>query len=267
MNKPLLVDPTVDAPVASPQLDPYPYGWRDLQKTLPNGELVWMRVPLTLADVLHPQEDDVLMPSDEHERYRNYLYNVLKFLVRNNPTAIILSDTNVAWDVPEVLPHRPDIAVIFNVRERKNWSTFAVAEEGTRPALIIEITSPKTRQLDLDDKLDEYELTQVPFYIIVDIQGRRRTLHRRVLGWQLTADGYAPIQPDTQGRLWLAPVQAWLAFEQGQLVCYDAEGRELKDYPEIAAQRDQAEARAKELEARLRALEEQLRRQTGQGDH
>lgn len=44
--------------------------------------------------------------------------------------------------------------VIRGVRAHQNWSTFDVAAEGVRPALIVEITSPETRMLDLALKLD-----------------------------------------------------------------------------------------------------------------
>ena len=144
-----ILEQPIPAPIASAheRLDPYPYGWRDVLATLPNGEQKWQRLPLTLADVLHPQEEDVLMPTEEHERWRNYLYSVLTALLVDNPTAVVLSDTNVAWDIDDIQPHRPDLAVILNVAQSKNWSTFDVREEGTRPALIIEITSPKTRSV------------------------------------------------------------------------------------------------------------------------
>jgi len=144
----------------------------------------------------------------------------MRYLVKDDPQTLVLSDTNCPWDVPAVKPHCPDIAVIFNVRERKVWSTFAVAAEGTRPALIIKITSPKTRHLDLETKLDEYELVHVPLYVIVDIHRRRRSVHYQLLGWQLTPDGYAPLPPDEQGHLWLEPVQAWLALHNGRLTCW-----------------------------------------------
>jgi len=256
---------------ATPKLDPYPYGWRDVRTVLANGKLVWTRLPLTLEDVLHPQEEDVLMPTDEHERFRTYLFDVLRYLVKDDPQAIVLSDTNVAWDVPAIKPHRPDIAVIFNVREPKVWSTFNVSEEGTRPALIIEITSLKTRHLDLETKLDEYELVDVPLYVIVDIHRRRRSVHYQLLGWQLTPDGYAPLPLDEQGRLWLEPVRAWLALHNGRLTCWREDEQTLQDYVDLATSLEEAEARAQAeaaaraaLEARLQALEAEIRRRQNQ---
>jgi colicin import membrane protein len=268
---------TTIAAVPAPS-DPYVYGWRDIRITLANGEQQWQRVPLTLADVLHPQEEDMLMPTEEHERWRNYLYSVMTALLMDEPMAVVLSDTNVAWDVPDIKPHRPDIAVIFDVRQPKNWSTFDVREEGTRPALIIEITSPKTRNVDLEDKFDEYEQVEVPFYVIIDIRQRRRGVTRELKGYRLTPTGYGVVQPNEQGWLWLEPVSAWLAITDGAIACYDQAGNRLENYAALTKAKKQAEARAQEeaharaaaeartaeLEARLRQLEAEQRRQPGQ---
>lgn len=67
--------------------DPYSYDWHEVLETLANGERKWTRLPLTPEDVLHPEEDDVLMPTDKHERIRGYLYDVATALVEDDPTA------------------------------------------------------------------------------------------------------------------------------------------------------------------------------------
>ncbi len=274
----LETQPSTTLAATPASFDPYVYGWRDVCVTLPNGEQQWQRIPLTLADVLHPQEEDMLMPTEEHQRWRNYLYSVMTALLMDQPAAIVLSDTNVAWDVPDIAPHRPDIAVIFDVRQPKNWSTFDVREEGTRPALIIEITSPKTRNVDLEDKFDEYEQAEVPFYVIIDIRQRKRGVTRELKGYRLTPTGYSAVQPNQQGWLWLAPVNAWLAISDDAVVCYDQAGNRLENYAGLTRAKKQAEARAQaavharaaaearilELEARLRQLEEEQRRPPAQ---
>ncbi len=142
----------------------------------------------------------------------------------------MLSDCRIAWDVPDVKPHGPDIAVIFGVRERKNWGTFDVATEGMRPALIVEVTSPDTRHLDRVNKLDEYELVEVPLYVIVDLVSPRAQPAPRLLAYHLTPMGYAALPLNDQGRLWLEPVRAWLGIEAGQIVCYDEARSVIPDY-------------------------------------
>ncbi len=81
------------------------------------------------------------MQSDLHHQLCTYLYDVL----RAHPGAIVISDVRIAWDVPGLRPYGPDIAVIVGVRERQNWRAFDVAQEGVRPVLIIEVTSPESR--------------------------------------------------------------------------------------------------------------------------
>jgi Uma2 family endonuclease len=254
----------VDAPATPSWDDLYPYGWRDVCQHLPNGESIWTRIPLTLEDVLHPEEDDILMPTDEHERIRNYLFMILSHLLADDLTAVLLSDTNVAWDVPGIKPHRPDIAVIFNVRARKTWSTFDVKQEGVRPALLIEITSPKTRTVDLDNKFKEYAQVGVPYYVIIDIQQSKGRVIRELKGYHLTPQGYAPMLLNQRGWLWLEPVGVWLVIDGVNVVLYDKAGNYIENYDEVARARKQAETRATELEARLRQLEEELRRQRGE---
>jgi len=45
--------------------DPYRYGWRYVRCEREDGVVVTEQVPLTLEDVLHPQEGDQVLPPDE----------------------------------------------------------------------------------------------------------------------------------------------------------------------------------------------------------
>ena len=176
----------------------------------------------------------------------------------------MLDDVRIAWDVPDLQPHGPDIAVILGVRERRNWSTFDVAAEGVRPALIIELTSPETASIDRSSKLEEYDLAGVPLYVIVDTVLPRRRPTLRLLGYRQSPTGYQVLAPDGRGRLWLAPVRTWLGVEGGELVCYDEAGRPLGDYRALAAAlAEEVQARAA-AEARVRELEAELRRLRGE---
>ena len=249
--------------------DVYLYGWREVPHPSPNGTSQMVRIPLTRKDVLHPQVGDFRMHSDNHERFCIYLYNVLTAQLADDPTAVVLHDVRVAWAAPDVDPHGPDLAVIWDVKARKNWSTFDEKVEGSRPGLIIEVTSPRTRSLDLVDKVDEYEAAKVPYYVIIDRYRKRSKTHSRLLGYQLTSSGYVSLQPNEQGWLWIEPVQIWLALKNHQVICYDKHKRPFKGYAEVsdaylqaknrAAQetyaRMQAEARA-ETEAKARAKAE-----------
>jgi hypothetical protein len=266
-----MIVPETKRPVPGSPEDPFRYGWRYVRRESADGSIRFEQIPLTLEDVLHPQEGDQVTHSDLHQRICNYLYNVFCGLLSTMPQAVVLNDVRVAWDVPEVKPHGPDIAVIFGVRERKNWSTFDVGTEGVRPALIVEVTSPETRGTDLLDKLEEYDLAGVPLYLIVDIVARRGQNTPRLIAYRQTPLTYEVLPPDEQGRVWLAPLQIWVVIENGEVACYDIAGQRLGGFVDVVRARDEAEARAHaeaearaHAEARASALEAELRRLRGE---
>ena len=234
--------------------DPYPYGWREAIRTLPDGTEVLERTPLTLEDILHPQVGDYRMHDEEHERFCNYLYNVLSARLADRPNAMVLHDVRVAWALPDLRAHGPDISVIFDLRRRINWSTFSEAEEGTKPSLIIEIVSPSTRSTDVVKKVDHYARVGVPNYIIVDRFERRGVMVRELVGYRLTPEGYEELSPNADGWLWIEPVNIWLNLEDENLVCYDEAGNLIPDYVGVSA-RAAEEAQAR-IEAENRATEE-----------
>jgi Uma2 family endonuclease len=263
----VLVAPSHHARDTDEAADPYRYGWRSMRRDRADGTYVMEQVPLTLEDVLHPQEGDQVTHSDAHQRRRRYLVNVLEAQLAHDPTAVVLDDVRVAWDHPDLNPHGPDIAVVLGVRARKNWSTFDVAAEGVRPTLIIEITSPETASIDRSNKLEEYDLAGVPLYVIVDTFMLRKEPALRLLAYTQTPNGYQVLPPDERGRIWLAPVRTWLGVEQQEIVCYDETSQPLGDYRALAEAltaetqaRAEAERRAETAEARIRELEAELRR-------
>jgi Uma2 family endonuclease len=251
--------------------DPYPYGWREIPRLLPDGKEIHERVPLTLEDILHPEVGDFRMHTQEHYRFCAYLYDVLTKWVADDATAIVLCDVRVAWAHPIIRPHGPDIAVIFNVDRQQNWSTFNEVDEGTKPSLIIEVTSPGTYSVDLERKIDHYAQVGVPLYVIVDIAIRRNMPAKRLLGYQLTPDGYELLEPNAEGWLWLAPVNLWLGWHGEDIACYDADGNLM----EVGGRRvEEAQARAAAAEKRAdaeaqarRQLEAELRRLRGEANN
>src|SRR4051794_18258648 len=99
----------------------FEYGWRMVRRKGLNGRQEWERIPLTLDDVLHPQEGDVHLPSDPHTDDCTYSRDVLKDRYAGDRSVAVLSDCRILWDVPGLRPHSPDLAVIFGVKQRKGW--------------------------------------------------------------------------------------------------------------------------------------------------
>jgi Uma2 family endonuclease len=266
----------------------FDYGWRMVRRKGHNGRETWERVPLTLEDVLHPEFGDVHVLSDPHTEDCTYLRTVLKDRHAADRSVAILNDCGIFWDKPGLKHHSPDLAVIFGVKRRKGWETFHVLVEKTRPILIMEVTSPKTRVNDVETKVEEYAQAGVAYYVIVD---QRRTRGRRrleLISYRLVGNKYRRVKLDEHGRAWLEPLKLWLAVvvnpETGddRVALIDPEsGSEIGDYTAISralrealARADAAEAqaraaaeaqaaaevRAAEAEARLRRLEEERRR-------
>src|SRR5262249_42071 len=154
-------------PVGSDEAS-FEYGWRWVRRQGRNGRTEWVRIPLTLEDVLHPQEGDVLLPSDPHADDCTYSRDVLKDRYAGDDSVAVLTDCPIYWDIPGLEQHRPDVAVIFGVKRQQDWTSFDVKSEAVRPALIIEVTSPKTRVNDVEAKVKEYARARVPHYVIAD---------------------------------------------------------------------------------------------------
>jgi colicin import membrane protein len=242
--------------------DPFRYGWRYVRRVQPDGSEEFDQIPLTLEDVLHPEEEDFHVQADGHEVDCSYLRQVARARVAGDPSAWVLRDCRVAWDVPGLRAHGPDIAVIFGIRRRSDWSTFDVAEEGVRPSLIIEVTSPDTRHNDLVKKVEHYARAGVPHYVIADARGAHRERRLTLIAYRLGPDGYELQPPDDQGRAWLEPIGVWLGIEPDpevggeRLVCFDPEtGERIEDDLQIRLSLA-AEVRARRAEAEARAAAE-----------
>jgi colicin import membrane protein len=249
-----MTHPTVTTPAPPPADDPFRYGWRYVRRPTPDDPDHLEPVPLTLEDVLHPEEGDFIVHSDRHETDRMYLTAVLRARLEVHGRAIVLSDVRVAWDVPDLRPHGPDVMVIPGLRERRDWSTFDVAEEGVRPALIIEITSPETRENDVVWKVAHYARAGVAQYVIVDNIGRRGERQLRLLDYRLVGDTYRLQPPDERGWVYLELADLWVGVEGDHVVCYADDGTAFGDYATVVQQ-------AAEAEARARAAEEQAQRE------
>ncbi len=254
-----------------PGSDRFRYGWRYVRVARPDGSEEFEQVPLTLEDVLHPEVGDFIVQSDPHDCDRAYLKDVSKAQLQGDRTAVVLSDCRVDFNIPGVEPLGPDLAVFLGVRRRLLWSTFDVAEEGARPALVAEVTSPETRSNDVGIKVDLYRRARVPSYVIADVtleEGDQRRIE--LILYRLVGRRYRREPADERGWVRLEPLNLWLGQTrdaQGgfmRLACYDpATGEEIGDYTAISRALEE-EARARRR-AERRARSEAKARASGAG--
>jgi colicin import membrane protein len=240
------------------------YGWRYVQQTLPNGKVEYDQVPLTLEDLLHPQYGDVLPHNSAHDEDRLYLFDVAKKQVAGDPTALVLCDVLVVWDVPGLRPHSPDLSVIFGVRRPEQpRKSFDVGAEGVRPRILIEVVSPNYRNNDVVIKVEHYHQARVPLYVIVDRQQEEGPV--KLTGYRYAPQEYEEMPTDAQGRLWLEPLRVWLGARGNRVVCYDGvTGQELGDYTRVSQEAERLSQGLATAEERIRELEAEIRRLRGE---
>jgi Uma2 family endonuclease len=231
--------------------DAFRYGWRYVNVRRQDGSVDVLQVPLTLEDVLHPQEDDVIPERPVHEMERGDLARIFRTRLPRLHNGLVLCDCIINWGVPGVRNHSPDVSVFDELRQQPdlNIGTFYLALFGGHCLLALEIVSPHTRSNDVERKLEEYFQARIPLYIIVDqkSEGAPRELRAYCLG----AQQYEPIPLDDQGRVALPFLGLLLGLRDERVVCYDADtGQELGDYVQVTEQKAAAEQRVQQAESR-----------------
>ena len=271
--------------------DPFRYGWRYVRTPQPDGTVRIEEVPLRKEDLLYPEEEDFVVQKPPHSRDSIYLATALDTFYAADGSVVVLFDCRVDWGgVGGVRPLGPDVTVLFDVHEWREQGTFRIAEEGGRPVLVIEVSSPNTWVNDVGPKIDLYYRAGVQRYVIVD-RGPKGEDPVQLTGYERGPDWWERLLPDAQGRLSLAPLPLLIGVEDDRPWVYDARsGERLLGHTELvqaraeeAQARAAAEARAREetlaraaaetrareeaqaraaLEERLRQLEEELRRRS-----
>jgi hypothetical protein len=146
----LLTKPSTYTSPQSPTHEPdWSLGWREEAVRTPDGATTWVRIPLTPEEALHPEEGYVMPLRTYHDRISDDLCDLLRARYEHQPEMAVFHDLSFVWDHPEIKPYAPDIAVTPNVRNREaDRGQFVVADEGTRPLLVIEVVSPRSREGD-----------------------------------------------------------------------------------------------------------------------
>jgi Uma2 family endonuclease len=256
---------TATAPVFLPDEDEFPYGWRYVSETLPDGRVVHHQIPLTPADFLDPQEGDQFVHNSLHNLLIYLIFGVFNARYQNDPHTGVFCQLKMKWGIPDLKEPAPDLAIVPNLTRDKeiNRTSFYVEEEGTRPCLALEVVSPNYPGDDTA-KVDIYRQAGVTEYFIFNPHANPRKNERALQGYRLIDGLYWPIQADKQGRLLSRTTGVWfqvstsgqeLLFTDvltGEWLLPDYEVRAAWEAAKTQAAEAQAQATA-EAEARLLA--------------
>ena len=241
----------------------------------PDGRMELTETPLTREDYLNPQFGDKWVQGRKHGEAIFDLAGRLGHWFHSRADFLILFDVQHLLG-PGLPKPCPDVSVIRGARnpERVDGS-YDVVKQGVPPCLIIEVISPKdrrVREIDEHDKVEIYQRTGVPEYLLLELQ-RKPSDRLRIFGYRLDPAGkYQRMAADEHGRLLSETTGLWFSISpQGDRVVirdvatgallptFEEEGQERKRAEDQAAQeaeaRQAAEARAA-TEAEIRQAAE-----------
>jgi Uma2 family endonuclease len=228
----------------------FPYGWRYVKRTLPEGGETLEQIPLTLEDVLHPQEGDVIPENTDHDADCFYLASVFRSRPLAPPFALVTHDLLVNWGVPGIRNHSPDLAVFVGLSsDPRPTGLLELPDLGGRCELVVEVVSPNTRDNDVVAKMAHYHQVGIPLYVIIDQEkeGGPRTLR----AYKRKPDRYVEIESDDRDRIDVPLLGLILGMRDNHVVCYDLRtDQELGDYTRIVRDLEEASRRLEEADRR-----------------
>jgi Uma2 family endonuclease len=228
----------------------FPYGWRYVKHRGPDGSETLEQVPLTLEDVLHPQEGDVVPENTFHESDCFYLASVFRSRPLSPPFALVTHDLLVNWGVGGIRNHSPDLAVFVGLsRDPRPTGLLELAEFGGRCELVVEVVSPNTRDNDVVAKFEHYHQVGIPLYVIVDQE--KEDGPRTLRAYRRRPDRYVEVESDDRGRIAVPLLGLLLGMRDNHVVCYDLRTeQELGDYTRIVRELEEAARRLEEADRR-----------------
>jgi len=246
---------------------PLEAGWRTVYDTATQR---YHQQPLTLLDILYPNEDDVGVVYMAQSPLHNLLTDLLSVMLSTYLGArdwLILHDVLVLWGIRGIPPKSPDLAAIPGGRLPIDEKSYRVGRDGPLPAFVIEVTSQETRNEDLDNKPLHYAAMGIKEFLIIDILNET-TEAWDLIGYRLE-DGpyYRRLSPDAEKGITFTTVGLrFVAVNRTRIEVYDsATGQRLLTSDELKARaeaeeiaRKAADDRAAALERRVRELESQL---------
>ncbi len=109
----------------------------------------------------------------EHQRLVGFLFRLLQGYCEAKGWGEVLTGPAAIWVLPDVV-REPDLFVLPPEEVPKARGV----PLAVRPALVVEVTSPTTRSIDLGEKAEDYALAGIPQYWVVDLEHKELRVHR-----------------------------------------------------------------------------------------
>ena len=215
---------------------------------------------------LYPESDGKPMAdTDLHLYWIKRVQDMLETYFSRDP-GVYISGNIMMYDIegPMRTAVSPDILVAFELGQ-KFRRTYKVWEEGKPPDFVMEFSSKRTYQNDLDEKMAHYARMKIPEYFLYDPD--RRYLPSPLLGFRLVEGTYIEIAADVDGGIRSEILALNFHLVEDGLRLYDplaqrwlqtaAEAAEARAEQEAEARRN-AEAEVARLQAELARLKEQM---------
>jgi Uma2 family endonuclease len=236
--------------------------------TIPDGPDYADVAFASLASLELVAEDGEPMESAWHRRCMNLLIDQIDHRLRDRDDFFVGGNMFIYFSTDQARNRDfrgPDFFYVNGCAWNPDRPYWAVWEEGGRtPNVVIELSSPTTRDEDHEEKFRICrDRLHVPDYFIYD----RDT--GQLEGWRLDGRRYRPLTLDESGRLWSAELELFVGPWQGEygrltttwLRFFDSAGEVVPTPGEAAAERAEAEKhRADSAEAEVARLKAELAR-------
>jgi colicin import membrane protein len=224
-----------------------------------------IQVPLTEADFLHPQEEDRFLITDHHLDAMIDLRQAIQFANHEQPGVRVFCDHRTDWQTGNVLPMGPDVVVFgdFHAEWDGDVGTLTVEDLAVTKLLVVEITSPSTRHVDLGEKPPLYHRVGVPHLLIVDLCPTGGA-DPQLLGFRATRKEFVPVKADPEYGIWIPTVEMWFKLEGSKVVSHTRSKERILDNQEavkrLADESARAEAEKQRAEAEKQRAEAEKQR-------
>jgi len=201
------------------------------------------------AEIEYPESDG--KPMAETDLHRDEMFDLIAMLqARYADDRDVYVSGNLFVYYQEGNPRAvvaPDVFVVFGVPKGRR-RIYKLWAEGMPPAVVIEVSSRKTRREDVRTKKALYAQLGVGEYYLFDPEADY--LRPPLQGFRLIGGAYAPATADSSGALRSPRLGLDLRLEDGQLTLYHtATGARLLRPAEQAAQAQERAAQAQERAA------------------